>query len=378
MKRTFLTMFVLCTLFNNGSFAQVINGDLNHNDNLDVEDVTLLIDGYLTGESETISVATDPYDVDNSRVVGTWRKPTGESITFNADGTTSYLSGCTYKFIPSQGCILFFDATGTPVDYLKVMYFGNNRLGDYMAVKVPEEKGVQVYYTVPDATVTYTVNGVSFKMILVEGGTFQMGSTDGDYDEEPVHEVTLSDYRIGETEVTQALWTAVMGENPSRWQGDNLPVHSVSWNFDVQEFLKKLNQLTGKTFRLPTEAEWEYAARGGNKSQGYKYSGSNDVDEVAWYYYNNNEKPYAVGTKKANELGLYDMNGNVYEWCQDWWNGSYYSVSPQFNPTGPEEGDEKVSRGGCFDSLARTCTTTYRRRSSATGRSEYTGFRLAQ
>ena len=195
---------------------------------------------------------------------------------------------------------------------------------------------------------TFMVKGVEFKMIKVEGGTFRMGATSeqgsGEGDEKPVHYVTLSDYHIGETEVTQELWQAVMGSNPSYFKGDNQrPVENVSWD-DCQEFIKKLNRLTGKKFRLPTEAEWEYAARGGKYSRGYKYSGSNNSDEVAWYDSNSGSKTHPVKTKKDNELGLYDMSGNVWEWCNDWW-GCYQSNS-QTNPTGPSEGESRVLRGG--------------------------------
>ena len=154
----------------------------------------------------------------------------------------------------------------------------------------------------------------------------------------------LSDYYIGETEVTQELWQAVMGSNPSYHSGNSQrPVERVSWN-DCQEFIKKLNQLTGKNFRLPTEAEWEYAARGGNKSQGYKYSGSNTIGNVAWYTDNSSSQTHDVKTKQANELGIYDMSGNVYEWCQDWYGD--YSSSSQTNPTGPSSGSGRVRRGG--------------------------------
>ncbi|MBQ8608093.1 MAG: SUMF1/EgtB/PvdO family nonheme iron enzyme, partial [Bacteroidaceae bacterium] len=180
---------------------------------------------------------------------------------------------------------------------------------------------------------TFTVNGVSFTMVRVEGGTFRMGATSEQVnpynDEKPVHSVTLSSYSIGQTEVTQALWKAVMGSNPSRFRGDNLPVERVSWN-DCRTFIRKLNALTGRTFRLPTEAEWEFAARGGNQSQGYQYSGSNNLGSVAWYDSNSGDKTHPVATKSANELGLYDMSGNVWEWCQDWY-GSY-SSSSQTNP----------------------------------------------
>ena len=196
---------------------------------------------------------------------------------------------------------------------------------------------------------TFMVKGVEFKMIKVEGSTFSMGATseqgsDADDDEKPVHSVTLSDYYIGETEVTQELWEAVMGSNHSRFKGNNQrPVESVSWK-DCQKFIKELNRLTGKKFRLPTEAEWEYAARGGKYSRGYTYSGSDNADEVAWYYDNSGDETHPVKTKKANKLGLYDMSGNVWEWCNDWYGG--YQSNSQTNPTGPSEGESRVLRGG--------------------------------
>lgn len=200
-----------------------------------------------------------------------------------------------------------------------------------------------------DTGYTFTVNGVRFEMIKVEGGTFQMGATSEqtgleEFDESPVHRVTLSTYYIGETEVTQELWMAVMGSNPSCYVGDNLPVEQVSWE-DCQIFLRALNAKTGKHFRLPTEAEWEYAARGGKKSHDYIYSGSNTIERVAWYE-RNSSKIQAVKTKSANELGLYDMSGNVYEWCQDWYGP--YTSSSQTNPTGTKSGVLRTRRGGCW------------------------------
>ena len=200
-------------------------------------------------------------------------------------------------------------------------------------------------------------NGINIEMMKVEAGTFKMGATSemdvGDSSEKPVHQVTLTkDYYIGKYEVTQALWKAVMGSNPSFFKGDNLPVESVSWD-DCQEFINKLNSLTGRNFRLPTEAEWEYAARGGKKSRGYKYSGSNNDDNVAWNYHNSDQNTHPVGTKQANELGIYDMSGNVMEWCQDWY-GSY-SCSPQTNPTGVTSGSKRVYRGGDFSSIPGAC-----------------------
>jgi len=223
---------------------------------------------------------------------------------------------------------------------------------------------------------TFTVGGVTFKMIYVKGGTFTMGCTseqgDDCYDnEKPSHSVTLSDYWIGETEVTQALWQAVMGGNPSYFKGDNRPVESVSWS-DCQEFIQKLNQLTGRTFRLPTEAEWEYAARGGNYHSGYKYSGSNEIEYVAWYEEN---QTHPVKTKQPNALGLYDMSGNVLEWCQDWY-GSYSRAS-QTNPQGPASGSFRVLRGGGWSGSAWYCRVSYRNYFSPDVRDRYIGFRLS-
>ena len=199
--------------------------------------------------------------------------------------------------------------------------------------------------------------GINIEMVKVEAGSFNMGATpemeNPHEDEKPVHRVTLTNnYYIGKYEVTQALWKIVMGSNPSNSKGDNLPVEKVSWN-DCQKFISKLNKLTGKSFRLPTEAEWEYAARGGNKSRGYQYSGSNTIGDVAWYDGNSGSKTHAVGTKQPNELGAFDMTGNVWEWCQDWFNR--YSSSPQTNPIGAVSGSCRVYRGGswCYSGYCR-------------------------
>ena len=224
-----------------------------------------------------------------------------------------------------------------------------------------------------------TVGNVSFMMIRVDGGTFTMGATfeqgsDAFDDEKPAHQVTLSPYYIGETEVTQALWEAVMGNNPSNFKGSNNPVEMVSWD-DCQLFIRKLNQSTGLSFRLPTEAEWEYAARGGNKSRGYKYSGSNNLKDVAWYFDNSGSSSHDVKTKQANELGLYDMSGNVWEWCQDWKRD--YPSSAQTNPTGPASGSYRVHRGGGWGNRARGCRVSYRSSNAPDYRNNFLGLRLA-
>ena len=214
-----------------------------------------------------------------------------------------------------------------------------------------------------DAIQTFTVNGVSFKMIKVEGGTFTMGDEDDNieaFNSQPAHPVTLSTFLIGQTEVTQELWEAVLGRKPSIDRGDKQPVESVSY-YDCMNFLMKLNELTGMHFRLPFEAEWEYAARGGNLSKGFLYSGSNDPLEVAWYYDNSGNpvprhKP--VAKKSPNELGIYDMSGNVFEWCMDWYEN--YSSESQTNPTGPNSGTKHVIRGGSYNSNIVLCRVTSR------------------
>ncbi|MBQ7309900.1 MAG: SUMF1/EgtB/PvdO family nonheme iron enzyme [Alistipes sp.] len=273
----------------------------------------------------------------------------------------------------------------TPMKLDKV-FVGNHTLklsksgyGDYsQTITVAEGKTATI-----NATLTKgAANGISSKigdieMVFVKGGMFTMGATseqgsDADSDETPTHSVTLSDFYIGKYEVTQAQWRAVMGNNPSYFKGDNLPVECVSWN-DIQKFIKKLNAQTGKNFRLPTEAEWEYAARGGNQSRGYKYSGSNDRNN-AWYKDNSSSKTHPVGQKQPNELGIYDMSGNVWEWCQDWY-GSY-SSSSQTNPTGPSSGSIRVLRGGGWGIFARNCRVSYRSYYSPVFSRDNYGFRL--
>lgn len=225
----------------------------------------------------------------------------------------------------------------------------------------------------------YQAGGIRFYMICVEGGTFQMGGTseqssDALFDEYPVHSVTLSDYQIAELEVPQILWFHITGHVPSCFEDQECPVENVSWD-DCQLFIQQLNELTGCNFRLPTEAEWEFAARGGNLSMGYKYSGSNDYDEVAWCENNSGDFIHRTGEKKPNELGIYDMSGNVWEWCQDWWD--VYSDGSVVNPTGPASGTTRVCRGGCMMSHVRFCRVSCRMDYASNTRRADVGLRLA-
>lgn len=248
-------------------------------------------------------------------------------------------------------------------------------LGELKGNNKPKPKTLQL----PVETITIPGTDVSFKMVRVDGGTFRMGANEDDDEalgcEKPAHQVTLSDYYIGETQVTQALWQAVMGDNPSGFNGDlNCPVEKVSWK-KCQEFIKELNRLTGLSFRLPTEAQWEFAARGGNKTKGYKYAGSDNIKKVAWYDENSEDKTHPVGEKDANELGLFDMSGNVWEWCQDRYDG--YTDVPQTDPEGPESGSYHVNRGGGWDNNARYCRVSDRYNSKPTRTGSYLGLRLA-
>jgi formylglycine-generating enzyme required for sulfatase activity len=218
-------------------------------------------------------------------------------------------------------------------------------------------------------------------MVFVQGGTFTMGcpeeqGSECDSDENPAHQVTVSSFRMGKYEVTQAEWEAVMGSNPSYFTNcPNCPVEQVSWD-DVQAFIGKLNTMTGGKYRLPTEAEWEYAARGGNRSSGAIYSGSNDIGSVAWYDGNAGNRTHPVGQKQTNALGLFDMTGNAWEWCSDWYGENYYSSSPSSNPKGPSTGAVRVLRGGGWNINAQLCRVSNRIGYPPGGGRNSFGFRL--
>ncbi|MBO7488710.1 MAG: SUMF1/EgtB/PvdO family nonheme iron enzyme [Bacteroidales bacterium] len=299
---------------------------------------------------------------------------------------------------------------GSPVmthvsgDVGKDVYGGNDRCivwnvlqdctelkGDRVCFKVIATGQAAASPATGTGTLTFKVGNVSFDMIKVEAGSFTMGCTSeqgGDCfdDEKPSHRVTITqDYYIGKFEVTQELWQAVMGTtvrqqrdlaNKSwslRGEGGNYPMYYVSWE-EAQEFCAELSRITGRRFTLPTEAEWEYAARGGQKSTGAKYSGSSSVANVAWYDGNSGSQTHPVGTKRPNELGIYDMSGNVWEWCQDWY-GKYSSAS-QTDPTGPSSGSGRVFRGGGWDNSAKGCRVVNRDPGTLSCRSSDIGFRV--
>lgn len=310
-----------------------------------------------------------------SRTTGEFTTSTESvSTTVNSDGCTPYIY-CVFADVDSPTLTITHDNTYKTVFDASSTVLKPGKSGSIMLPTKEDHRGWKMYDN------TFTIGDVTFKMKYVEAGTFQMG----DSFEQPIHSVTITkDYYIGETEVTQALWKAVTGYSPATdgnaWSsayglGDNYPAYYISYE-DVQSFITKLNNMTGENFRMPTEAEWEYAARGGNKSKGYTYSGSNTIDDVAWYSDNSSKCSHPVKTKSANELGIYDMSGNVWEWCSDWY-GSY-SSSAQTDPTGPTTGTYRVTRGGGWDGAATGCPCTLRNSNTPSARYFYViGFRLA-
>ncbi|PID26497.1 MAG: serine/threonine protein kinase [Candidatus Cloacimonadota bacterium] len=258
---------------------------------------------------------------------------------------------------------------------------------------------VMFFVSCSDDSSTGALNEITpVEMILVEGGTFQMGDhfNEGESDEKPIHDVTLRSFYIGKYEITQKEYQSVMGNNPSYFKGDNLPLESITW-YDAVDYCNKLSDQEGlercysgygsnftcdftkNGYRLPTEAEWEYAARGGvNHSDNYKYSGSNNIGKVAWYNSNSGKKTHEVGTKVPNQLGIYDMSGNVREWCNDWYSDSYYSNSPSSNPTGPSSGFRRVFRGGSWGNINYFCRLSFRENILAINSDKSLGLRLVR
>ena len=333
-KNFFTTVFCLCLMavcwMPMAAQDSTLRGDVDNDSKVAISDVTALINYLLSNDDSLINRGAADVDAD--------------------------------------GAITITDVT-TLINYLLT--------GEWPEIEVYEPQ----YETV-------TVGTVTFRMVFVEGGTFMMGGREGDPYvkpwEYPVHEVTLSDYYIGEMEVTQALWRAVMGtsNNPSWFCSTNgyandyqRPVECMTYS-QVTSFITKINQKTGLTFRLPTEAEWEYAARGGKWSKGYLYVGGDNVDEVAWHKGNGNETTHPVGLTVPNELAIYDMAGNVEEWTGDWY--GLYTDAPQVNPTGATSNahNERVLRGGSWDQAFRMCRPTQRHEGNIAFKSAHTGLRL--
>jgi formylglycine-generating enzyme required for sulfatase activity len=294
--------------------------------------------------------------------------------------------------------VITYNLTGPGGNFYDITVYCSDRPGEPLTSvtgdveKVAPGNGKRIVWNVlADRTqlvgkVSFTLNGLERapewqpEVVFVEGGTFKMGCEDPqdkecESDEKPQHTVKVNSFYIAKTEVTQKQWQLVMNTRPSSFRGcDDCPVESVSW-LDAVNYCKKLSQMTGQTWRLPTEAEWEYAARGGNKSKGYKYAGSNQVDEVAWHTGNSGNRTSPVAQKVPNELGLYDLSGNIFEWCLDWYGDRYYSSSPAENPTGPTRGGQKSLRGGSWGGPADNARIANRLSRTNASRSNYFGFR---
>ena len=327
--------------------------------------LTLSLPGYTTIK-KTITITDGQTAQINETLVN------GRAVTINSEptGATLSIDGNTVGQTPYSGSLTFGNHT------LQIQQ------GDKKAEKTVSisQTGGETSFSLSFGPVSFTetINGTTIEMIAIKGGTYLMGNNDYG----PIHTVTLSDFYMGKTEVTQAQWVAIMGSNPSNFKGDNLPVEQVSWD-DVKIFLSKLNAKTGKTYRLPTEAEWEYAAGGGENNR-TKYAGTNDESSLGnyvWYSANSNNTTHAVGTKQPNQLGLYDMSGNVWEWCSDWFGADYYANSPQNNPKGPSTGSSRVLRGGSWFSNYVNLSyfrAAYRISYTPGDRLNYIGFRCAR
>ncbi|MCL2727708.1 MAG: SUMF1/EgtB/PvdO family nonheme iron enzyme [Bacteroidales bacterium] len=358
---------------------------------------TVNTQGVVTGKSAgtaTIhAMAADGSGASSTKNITVTNPPPAEvkvtSLTINPSGTISIEAG---KTTTLTVIVAPTNATNKSVTWSSLhesiatvnsqgMVTGKNTGTATIRATAADGSGITVTksVTITQPVSVQTTRVVEPQLVFVQGGTFTMGGTseqgsDAYDNEKPTHQVTLSSYYIGKYPVTQKEWISVMGSNPSNFKGDNLPVEGVSWD-DVQEFIRKLNAATGKKYRLPTESEWEYAARGGSRSGNFKYSGSNNVNDVAWYDRNSGRKTQPVGTKAGNELGIHDMSGNVWEWCSDWY-GSYTSAS-KTNPTGPSTGSSRVNRGGFFINYATYVRVSYRLFSTPDYRNSFIGFRLA-
>ena len=337
------------------------------------------------GVQFTVDTANLTMDLDlNAYSYAEWQKMEDAGAVFLC--VTGRRDGNVVGYLQEYGCYWSNTVTNNKARHLYFNYDTELFIPSHSGEKHLYARSVRLVHdtivpeTIPDPCLVVKVNDtLSINMMCVEGGTFMMGAMESDKqahaNEKPAHQVTLTyDYYIGQTEVTQALWQAVMGNNPSTMIGDDLPVNNVLWE-EADAFVKRLSQMTGYTFHLPTEAEWEFAARGGNKSQGYLYAGSNNIQEVAWYGSNSGNTTQPVGTKQPNELGIYDMSGNVIEWCSDWLGP--YSAEAQVNPIGPATGAYHVYCGGCWYLPANVCRCTHRRQTTAGYGEAAVGLRVA-
>ena len=319
-------------------------------------------------------------------------------VGYFSHSATIKVSKKKYRFsfaLKRDGSVMITESVDEAVDEAVDEPVSESAVNEVSAENIISEESAEPIDVVVASTVLIPKTDYKFEMEMVDvvGGYFLMGHQYGGK-KAKVHTVKVPHFMIGKYEVTQAQWMAIMGENPSKFINDNYPVENVSW-YDVQLFITKLNEKNKTNYRLPTEAEWEYAARGGQtrNTEESKFSGSHNLDEIGWNWRNsgdsilvgrwdlemmkrNNAHPHAVGEKKPNSLGIYDMSGNVWEWCADWYSDDYYERSPKENPHGPKVTKTRVYRGGSFVSKRKQCTVYYRFSSAPKYGYTYLGFRL--
>jgi formylglycine-generating enzyme required for sulfatase activity len=268
--------------------------------------------------------------------------------------------------------------TGSFIAFILIFFYVNQSIAQDTYQKSKRKKKNKSSIVVPTVSQAF-LDSIRENMVWVTGGSFVMGNNISEPDERPAYEVVIDGFAISRYPVTQRQWMVIMERNPSDFPGcDQCPVDKVSWD-DAQVFIQKLNVLTGKEYTLPTEAEWEYAAKGGRDAPGnFRYAGSDDIDSVGWYAGNSGRMPHPVGQKKPNELGLYDMTGNVWEWCQDWYAKFYYEQNESNNPQGPPSGSGRVRRGGSWYTQSTNCKTSTRNNVRQDYFDDIGGFRLAQ
>jgi formylglycine-generating enzyme required for sulfatase activity len=332
---------------------------------------TFAIEGVGVSGSKPLTTIITSLNITNPNGGEIYKVGSVHNITWEANG----VANLKIDYTTNGGSTWSPIVASTPANTGSYAWVVPNTVSSLCKVKIT---GVENNALVDVSDYNFSIHAtLELDMMVVKGGTFAMGSAAGSNDESPVHNVTLSAFQLGKYEVTQKLWQQIMGNNPSTHVGDNLPVAGVSWNV-AQNFITSLNSLTGRYFRLPTEAEWEFAARGGVSSGGFTYSGSNTPGDIGWYNGNSNQAPHEVGTKLPNEIGLYDMSGNVTEWCNDWYDANYYGASPSSNPQGPLSGTFKVIRGGYWESDGDGVRVANRSQYLPNSASNYYGLRLAE